>query len=171
MTVKAPDARRTDVAAWLNLQQASRVIQTALEERLRASSQLSWPEFELLWRLRAAADHPMIMSEIATQLLASPSGLTRIADRVERDGLIARGTPPENRRTVHITLTKRGRTVLADADRTFRKAMEDSFSQHLSEAEVASLRHLLRKILEGNGAWGAARCDPRLGGGATSQLT
>jgi DNA-binding MarR family transcriptional regulator len=169
VTVKAPADRRTHVAAWLNLQQASRVIQAALEERLRASSQLSWAEFELIWRLRAAADQPLIMSEIATQLLASPSGLTRIADRLERDGLIGRGTPPENRRIVHITLTRRGQAVLADADRTFRAAMEESFSQHLSDAEVASLRRLLRKILEGNGAWGAARCDPGLGDARASR--
>jgi DNA-binding MarR family transcriptional regulator len=168
VTVKAPDDRRTHLAAWLNLQQASRVIQAALEEQLRASSHLSWPEFELLWRLRAAAAQPMIMSEIATQLLASPSGLTRIADRLERDGLIARGTPPENRRTVHIKLTKRGHVVLAGADRIFRETLEESLSRHLTDAEVASLRRILRKILEGNDAWGDARCDPALGAAESS---
>jgi DNA-binding MarR family transcriptional regulator len=168
VTVKAPDDRRTHLAAWLNLQQASHVIQAALEDQLRSSSHLSLPEFELLWRLRAAADQPMIMSEIATQLLASPSGLTRIADRLERDGLIARGTPPENRRTVHIKLTKRGLAVLAGADRIFRETLEESLSRHLTEADVTSLRRILRKILEGNGAWGAARCDPVLGAGESS---
>jgi len=144
----------------MNLQQAGRVIQGALEDRLRAEADLSWAEFELLWRLQLADGHPMRMNEIAEQLLGSPSGTTRIVDRLEAERLIARETPRDNRRVVQVELTERGRTKLAAADRAFKAALADAFSAHLSESEVLTLRKLMRKLLEGNGAWAEARCDP-----------
>jgi DNA-binding MarR family transcriptional regulator len=161
--VKVGSANRDRVVAWMNLQQTSHVIEAALEERLQARTNLSWPEFELLWRLQLAAEHPLRMNEIADQLLGSPSGVTRMADRLEKDGLIARETPKENRRVVHVRLTERGRGVLAEARRVFGDTLGDTFSAHLSDAEVGSLRRLMRKLLEGNGAWEDHRCEPGLG--------
>ena len=159
MRVKAP-AAPVQVASWINLQQAGRVIQSALEETLSAEADLSWAEFELLWRLQLAGEHPLRMNEIAEQLLDSPSGTTRIVDRLEAKHLIARETPRDNRRVVEVKLTEGGRTRLATADKAFKDALAEVFSAHLSEPEVLALRRLMRKLLEGNGAWAEARCDP-----------
>jgi len=157
--VKIP-AAAAQVGSWMNLQQAGRVIQGKLEESLRAEADLSWAEFELLWRLQLADGHPMRMNEIAEQLIGSPSGTTRIVDRLEAGGLIARETPRDNRRVVQVKLTERGRTRLAAADRAFKAALAGAFSAHLSETEVLALRRLMRKLLEGNDAWAEARCEP-----------
>jgi DNA-binding MarR family transcriptional regulator len=157
-SVAAPE----EVSTWINLQQANRVIESALEARLQSSADLSLAEFELLMRLEVATDHPLQMSQIAAQLINSPSGTTRIADRLERAGLIERETPRENRRVVHIKLTGPGREVLGRADRAFREVLQEVFGSHLSEGEVATLRATLRKLLEGNGAWSEARCAPQV---------
>ena len=162
MKTKARSANQDQVTTWINLHQTIRVIQSLLEHRLRAETDLSWPEFELLMRLQVSARHPLQMSEIAAQLVGSPSGTTRIADRLERDGLIVRETPRENRRIVRVQLTDRGRKVLAEADETFRITLQETFGDHLSQTEVAELRRSLRKLLEKNGAWQEARCDPGL---------
>ena len=158
--VKLRAAAQDQVSTWINLHQTGRVIQARLEERLQKETNLSWAEFELLMRLQISAAHPPQMSEIAAQLVGSPSGTTRIADRLERNGLIVRETPRENRRIVRVQLTDRGRHVLAQADETFRTALQDAFGDHLTESEVAELRTLLRKLLERNGAWQDARCAP-----------
>jgi DNA-binding MarR family transcriptional regulator len=155
---------RLQVGAWLNLQQANRVLDGIFEHRLRTETELSMAEYEVLFRLQIAADHPLQMSEIAAQLLSSPSGTTRIADRLEGAGLIARETPRHNRRVVRVTLTERGRRALESADRVFRLALRESFGQHLSESDMNELRRLMRKVLEGNGAWNEARCSPGLEG-------
>ena len=148
------------MTTWINLHQTVRVMQSRIESRLQAQTDLSWAEFELLMRLRIAAEHPLQMNEIAAQLVGSPSGTTRIADRLEKAGLIVRETPRENRRIVRVTLTARGGKVLAKADELFRSALQDSFGDHLSDHEIESLRHILRKLLESNGAWQEARCSP-----------
>ncbi len=160
-----PAADRESVVAWVNLQQANRVVQSTVEERLQAESDLSWPEFELLWRLQAAAKEPLQMSDIAQQLIGSPSGVTRMADRLERDGLIVRETPPDNRRVVHARLTARGSAIVARAREVFAAALEDAFSSHLSGSDVASLRRLMRRLLEANNAWVESRCDPKFATG------
>ena len=156
------DSTQEEIRTWINLHQAIRVIEGRLEERLRAEVDLSWPEFETLMRLRIAAAHPLQMSEIATQLVGSPSGTTRIADRLERAGLIERETPRDNRRVVLVGLTGKGSRVLAKADRVFRATLEETFGAHLSGSEVTQLQQLMRRLLEGNGAWQEARCSPPL---------
>jgi DNA-binding MarR family transcriptional regulator len=151
---------REHVRAWINLQQVNRVLESVLEHRIREVANLSLPEYEALFRLRIASGHPLQMSEIASQLINSPSGMTRIADRLEKDGLIERETPPDNRRVVLVNLTDHGREVLERADQAFQGGLEESFSSHLSEGELADLRRLMRKLLEGNSAWTPARCSP-----------
>ena len=160
--LKPRAASRDQVGTWINLQQTFRVIQAGIDERLRAESDLSWPEFELLMRLELAADHPLQMSEIAAQLVGSPSGTTRIADRLEKDGLIVRETPRENRRIVRVQLTDHGRKVLGEAEQTFRTTLHETFGSHLGVGEVAELRRTLRHLLEKNDAWQEARCNPTL---------
>jgi len=160
--VKSADSTLEEIQTWINLHQAIRVIEARLEERLRAEVDLSWADFETLMRLRISAGHPMQMSEMATQLVGSPSGTTRIADRLERAGLIERETPRDNRRIVLVHLTESGRRLLAKAERVFRAALEESFGTHLSRSDVVELRQLMRQLLEGNGAWQEARCSPPL---------
>src|SRR5205807_1352698 len=128
------------VSAWINLRQAGRVIQTRLEDRLQKEADLSWAEFELLMRLRVSAAHPLQMSEIAAQLVGSPSGTTRIADRLVRDGLIVRETPRENRRIVRVQLTDHGREVLSKADEVIKTNVQEVLGDHLTETEVTELR-------------------------------
>jgi DNA-binding MarR family transcriptional regulator len=160
--LKSQAASQDQVGTWINLQQTFRVIQARIDERLRAETDLSWPEFELLMRLELAADHPLQMSEIAAQLVGSPSGTTRIADRLEKDGLIVRDTPRENRRIVRVQLTDHGRKVLGEAEQTFRTTLHETFGSHLADSEVAELRRALRHLLERNDAWQEARCNPTL---------
>jgi len=150
------------VSTWINLQQTNRVIEGVLAARLQNAVELSLAEFELMMRLQVAAGHPLQMSQIAAQLINSPSGTTRIADRLERAGLIERETPRENRRVVHVKLTAKGRDVLGRADHAFREGLHDVFGSHITEAEVVSLRATLRKLLEGNDAWTEERCQPNL---------
>ncbi|HVH63345.1 MAG TPA: MarR family transcriptional regulator [Candidatus Dormibacteraeota bacterium] len=160
MRTKAREASQEQVTTWINLHQAVRVLQARIEARLQAETELSWAEFELLMRLQVAADHPLQMSEIAAQLVGSPSGTTRIADRLERADLIARETPRENRRIVRVSLTDKGRRVLATADEVFRTSLQEAFGDHMTETELEQLRKTLRKLLEKNGAWQEARCSP-----------
>lgn len=155
-----PAVTREQVAGWLNLQQVNRVLENLVERRLREATDLSTAEFELLYRLDVVAGHPLQMSQIAAQLINSPSGATRLADRLEAAGLIVRETPKDNRRVVEVRLTDHGKGLLRRADRVFKDVLQETFASHLTDAELTTLRALMRRLLEKNGAWSDARCSP-----------
>ena len=68
VSVKARAANQDQITTWINLHQTTRVIQAKIEERLRAKTDLSWPEFELLMRLQVSSARRLQMSEIAAQI-------------------------------------------------------------------------------------------------------
>jgi DNA-binding MarR family transcriptional regulator len=160
--VRPADAERA--GAWLNLVQTHRVVQAAVEERLQAETGLSSLELEALMRLAISPDRRLKMIDLAEQLLASKSGITRLVDRLEAGGLIAREVPPDNRRVTHGRVTDAGLRTLERARETFTAALDDAFARHLSDVEVGRLRAILRKLLEGNGAWDEHRCEPAFDG-------
>src|SRR5215472_5819020 len=146
--------------AWMNLVQAYRVIQAAVEDRLAAEAGLSWSELEALMRLAISPGRRLKMVDIADQLLASKSGVTRLVDRLEASGLIVRQVPRDNRRVIYGRITAAGLEVLERGRAAFGGGLEDAFSRHLADQEVLELRRILRKLLEGNGAWEDHRCLP-----------
>jgi DNA-binding MarR family transcriptional regulator len=146
--------------AWMNYVQTYRVIQAAVEDRLAAETGLSWSELEALMRLAISPGRQLKMIDIAEQLIASKSGITRLVDRLEADGLIAREIPHDNRRVIYARITEAGLAALGKADAVFMAALDDAFSRHLSDTELLQLRAVLRKLLEGNGAWEDHRCLP-----------
>ena len=150
------------LGAWVNLLQVNQVVDRAVEQRLKESEDLTLAEFEVLARLSAAPDRRLKMVDIAGLLLASKSGITRIVDRLEEAGLVEREIPPENRRIVYAQLVPAGVDTFCRARSVFNDAVEESFSQYLSDEEVASLRGVLRKLLVGAGVWEDERCSLKL---------
>jgi DNA-binding MarR family transcriptional regulator len=147
---------------WVNLGQAAHVVESAVDRRLESAVGVSGAEFELLMRLSSRSEQGLQMNEIANQLLSSRGGATRVVDRLAEAGLVTRETPAENRRAVYVRLTAKGRSILTRARPIFEQSVEEAFSHHLSDAEVSALRKILRRLLEGNGAWAVERCEPHL---------
>ena len=85
-------------------------------------------------------------------MLLSRSGLTRLVDRLERDGLIARASCHDDARGSYAVLTEAGATKLSAARATHREAVRAHFLSHLGAGELDALAS----------AWG------RLGGAAPS---
>jgi DNA-binding MarR family transcriptional regulator len=146
--------------AWINLLQAHAVLADALEQRLQSECGLSLAEHETLSRLAGTLDGRLRMADVASLLLVSKSGVTRIVDRLEGAGLVTRGTCHTDRRGTFAVITKEGRDALTRAKPAVGAALDSAFSQHLSDADVRALRRVLRKVLEGNGKWEESRCSP-----------
>ena len=146
--------------AWLNLVQTNSVVAGRMEARLDAACGLSLPEHELLIRLAQSPDRRLRMYDLASLLLLSKSGITRVVDRLEKRGLVVRKMSDTDRRVVLAQLTDEGVETLAIARPVFAASIQEFFSRHLTDDEIESLRALLRKVLEGNEEWVAPRCSP-----------
>ena len=149
------------LGAWLNLIQANRVVSDTLEEGVEAAAGLSLAEYELLLRIGHSPDGRLRMADLASLLLVSKSGVTRLVDRVELAGLAKREFSANDRRVTFASITDAGREALDRAAPAFARGLAQAFAHHLDDSDVACLRAALRKVLEGNGQWEESRCSPR----------
>ncbi len=146
--------------AWLNLLQTYSVVSGRMSARLEAATGLSLGEHELLMRLGSTPDGRLRMLDLSSLLLLSKSGITRVVDRLEKRGLVERRMSDTDRRVILACLTDVGIDAMNAARPVIAEGIDEFFSHHLTDAEIARLRTLLRKVLEGNGEWIGARCSP-----------
>lgn len=100
-----------------------------------------------LHALGAIGDHERLtMTEFAKTMSISPSTATEFADRLMRRGLIRRVTDSTNRRTVLITLTPLGQTIVQKGMRQKQKLLGDMFAG-LSAQDRAHLLRIFRILL------------------------
>jgi DNA-binding MarR family transcriptional regulator len=158
-----PTPGHEELGAWINLVQARDVVAVALERRLQAGAGVSLAEHEVLVRLATAPGKRLRMLDLATLLLVSKSGITRLVDRLTREGWVRRELSDLDRRFVYAALTERGHAKVRASVPVFAEAVRDAFLRHVSEQDVADLRRILRKLLEGHGLWSDARCSPAIG--------
>jgi DNA-binding MarR family transcriptional regulator len=148
------------LGAWLNFIQAHAAVVDSLERKLEAENGLPLAWHEVLVRLAASPDGRLRMFDLSELLLLSKSGATRLVDRMEEAGLVSRGGCATDRRVTYAAITDKGRTTLDDSMPVFQRGIEEFFSKHLTDEEVAALRGALRKLIEGNGQWREHRCSP-----------
>jgi len=86
-----------------------------LDADLRASDGITLQTFEVLLRISRAEGGQVTMSELASAVSLTTGGVTRLADRLERDGLVERRACPTDRRVVHLSLTPAGHDTLGRA--------------------------------------------------------
>jgi DNA-binding MarR family transcriptional regulator len=166
-----PAPGHEELGAWINLVQARDVVATGLERRLQADAGVSLAEHEVLVRLATAPGRRLRMLDLATLLLVSKSGITRLVDRLTREGWVRRELSDLDRRLVYAALTERGHAKVRASVPVFAEAVRDAFLRHISEQDVADLRRILRKLLEGHGLWSDARCSPpSIAAGVTFQV-
>ncbi|WP_327584334.1 MarR family transcriptional regulator [Nonomuraea sp. NBC_00507] len=102
-------------------------------------------EFETLHRLMARGGSAT-PSELATDLLLSPAGMTGRLDTLERAGLVRRVRSTEDRRRVDVELTPKGHGLWMDA-MTIRAEVEATMVNALTPADQVVLNDLLKRLL------------------------
>jgi len=78
----------------------------------------------------------------------SQPGLSRLVQRMERDGLVERRTDPEDGRGTVLVITRTGRNQLHRANAVYRAALEEHFTRHLGVDDARELTGLLEGLLE-----------------------
>jgi DNA-binding MarR family transcriptional regulator len=89
------------------------------------------------------------MSELADSVLLSRSGMTRLVDRLERDGLLVRDTCTSDGRGCFAVLTAAGEALLARARPSHLGAVGERFLRHFSQNELATLAGWWERVLPG----------------------
>ncbi len=125
--------------AWLGLLATHAGITRRIDASLRAKHHLGLTAYEIMLQLAQAPACQLRMSELAAGGPLTLSGVSRMVDRLERDGLVRREATTEDRRVARATLTQAGVERLRAAHQTYTSAIHRLFLDHLSEQEIATL--------------------------------
>ena len=149
-----PDAADVRLTAWRTFLRAHATVVRRLEAELLNEHGLPLATYDVLVQLSEAPGRALRMTELADRVLLSRSGLTRLADRLERDGLLRRRACPSDARGTLAELTQAGLDRLREAWPTHARGVAEHFSDRFDDAELATLATLLGKL--DNTAPGAA---------------
>jgi DNA-binding MarR family transcriptional regulator len=138
-----------ELAAWRGLLRVHAAMVRALDAELEAVHGLPLSHYEVLMSLGEAPDGRMRMCDLADRVLLSRSGLTRLADRLERDGLICRAKCSADARGSFACLTEAGHDILARARQTHLEGVRRHFLEHLGQQELECLSAAWERVLPG----------------------
>jgi DNA-binding MarR family transcriptional regulator len=143
MQTKLLDAE--ELAAWRGLLRVHAAMTKALDAQLLDEHGLSLSSYEVLLFLADSPGGQMRMSELAEGVLLSRSGLTRLVDRLEREGLLCRERCEHDARGWFAAITGDGRKHFEQARRTHLAGVRALFLSHFSRDELRALADLLEK--------------------------
>ena len=136
-----------ELGAWREFLHVHAVLTRELDEELRRAHGLPLSSYDVLVNLESAPDRQMRMSELADAVLLSRSGLTRLVERLEREGLLSRADCPSDARGSLAVLTHAGSARLAQARKTHLRGVRERFHDHFSDEELEQLGDYWRRLL------------------------
>jgi DNA-binding MarR family transcriptional regulator len=143
---------RDELAAWRGLLRVHASLTNALDAELLRAHDVPLSSYEVLLFLADAPGGQLRMSELADGVLLSRSGLTRLVDRMERDGLLRRQRCEEDQRGWYAAITDKGRELFVRARKTHLDGVRERFLSHLTAEEQRALGALWERIQPGASA-------------------
>jgi len=149
-----------ELRAWRGLLRAHAFMCKALDAELEAAHGLPLTTYEVLMYMHDAPAHRMRMCDLADSILLSRSGLTRLIDRLQRDGLVARQTCSSDARGAYAVLTDEGVRTLNAARATHLAGVRRLFLERFTAEEQQLLGDAWERVLPGAGAPAPAAPGP-----------
>ena len=126
-------------AAWRGLLRAHAHLVRELDAELTREHDLPLSAYDVLAQLAHAPGRRLRMSGLADSVLLTPSGLTRLVDRLCREGLLERQRCDSDARGSFAALTERGLARFAEARPTHHDGVRRLFLGHFSADELRLL--------------------------------
>jgi DNA-binding MarR family transcriptional regulator len=141
------------LAAWKQLQWATALI-TGRFRRDLAGMGLSLEQFDVLVHLAWAPSGTLPLHELTASMVVadalSRSGITRLLDRMDRDGLITRTVSTTDRRRFDVSLTPSGRRRFEQAWPGHADGIGRYFAQPLARRDIGELARILDSLIQAN---------------------
>jgi DNA-binding MarR family transcriptional regulator len=125
------------------------VLVKALDAELQAEHGLPLSSYEVLITLRTAPAKRLRMAELADRVILSRSAMTRLVDRLEREGLLERDKCSSDARGFFAVLTPKGEELLASARPTHLDGVRDRFLTHFGQEELTTLARWWDRLVPG----------------------
>ncbi|MCS6763595.1 MAG: MarR family transcriptional regulator [Candidatus Protistobacter heckmanni] len=132
------------VGYWMHRAKSS--LSMSMDQALMPND-ITHQQAALMMRILKSGEGSVTPSAMSRDFCIDVGAMTRLVDRLEKRGLIARVRSEEDRRVVKLMLTGEGRTLAAKLPELFVGVLNARFND-FSHAEVDNLKALLRKIAD-----------------------
>jgi DNA-binding MarR family transcriptional regulator len=132
--------------AWGAFLTAHKALETILSRELESACGLPLTWFDALAQLRKAPARRLTMTQLASALLFSKSGLTRLIDRMEEARLVQRLARPGDRRSLHIALADAGEAKYRQALPIHLDHVKRHFAAYIEDDEAAAVESALVRM-------------------------
>jgi len=146
MSSQVLTTQTSGLQAFVSLMRAHASVTRRLSAQLTVQHGLTLSDFEVLLRLARAPEQRMRRVDLAGQVLLTASGVTRLLDGLERQGLVERASCASDRRVVYAVITEQGLSKLHDAASDHFAQVEELFGDRYDEAELQELESLLARL-------------------------
>ncbi len=119
-----------------------------LSEQLVEGHGLTMGECEVLLLLSRSPEHSMRRIDLSREVRLSPSGVTRMLDRMEAAGLVGKGACKQDARVSYAVLTESGMAKLQEAWPDHVAAIERLLGEQFDDRELAQLTDLLERVAD-----------------------
>jgi DNA-binding MarR family transcriptional regulator len=134
------------VGVWRSFLRAHATALRELERELVAETGMPLGWYDVLLQLAEAPGRRLRMAELADRVLLSRSGLTRLIDRLQAEGLVRREPSPDDARGTFTVLTLAGVGRLRAAAPVHLAGIQQHWLGHFSDDELRELGTLLRRL-------------------------
>jgi DNA-binding MarR family transcriptional regulator len=126
---------------FLNLMRTADALSRGVEEILKLA-ELSHTQYNVLRILRGAGEQGLCCREVAERMITRDPDITRLVDRLERRGLLARSRDSKDRRVITVRITRAGQKLLKDLDRPMAE-YNRKLLRHMDNSDLRKLAELL----------------------------
>ena len=135
------------LGTYFALMEVAGLLRHAVERQLREEGDLSYVQFQLLARLGLDSETGSErMTDLADGVVYSRSGLTYQAGLLEKAGLVVRAPSVDDERSVTVTITGTGRSLIARVLPGHVAVIRAQLFSPLSGADIEALGGLLAPV-------------------------
>jgi len=131
---------------WRNFLTAHAAAIDRIEDDLSEADVLPLGWYDVLLALYEAPECRLRMHELASAILVTRGGLTRLVARIEKAGLLRREPDPADKRGLYASLTDEGLEALRSTWPVYARGISEHFGRHLSDEEVEVLDQTLCRV-------------------------
>ena len=152
----------TEIRTWIRFLATHSAITRELEARLMGAHGLTLSDYDVLVQLARAPERKLRNIDLAKAVVLTRSGVTRLVDGLEKDGLVARSSCPSDKRGSFVSLTDEGLARLRSATSTHVAGVRELFVERLGDGGVEQIDGLLRALPSGDACLESRACvaDP-----------
>jgi DNA-binding MarR family transcriptional regulator len=150
MATTTHELTAAELAAWRGFLRVHAALTKQLDAEIEAAHGLALSSYEVLINLQVAPDKRLRMADLAERSLLSRSGMTRLVDRLEKQGLLARDHCVSDARGCFAVITEAGEAWLAKARPTHLDGVRQRFLAHLAPEDLERLAELWERVVPGS---------------------